>query len=275
VLMRGNPYERPVSGAIEEIEKQVSEDAQAFYNTYYHPENAVAIVNGNLDLAELRALAENYFADIPRGPPHQRIPPAALPPQPAERLIELQSDAAAQTIVLQGYTGPGFGDGTNPEAYALDFLGVILASGTQGRLIKALVLDSKDALDVDVWFEGYRRHGGKLMIRAQLNKGADPLAVKKIIENEIANIITNGVSQAEIDDALNRDKISNVYQWDSNTALTNVLGTRAMLNWPIDRIFAFDGWNKITPAQVQGVAAKYLTVERGVTGILVPKAGSN
>ena len=63
-----HPYRLPVIGWRHEIESYTREDALAFYDTWYAPNNAVLIVAGDIDAAELRPLAEKYYGAIPARP---------------------------------------------------------------------------------------------------------------------------------------------------------------------------------------------------------------
>jgi len=56
-------------------------DVQAFFKTYYVPNNAVLLVLGDVKAEEGLALAAKYFADIPAGPP----PPFADPGEPQQK----------------------------------------------------------------------------------------------------------------------------------------------------------------------------------------------
>jgi len=55
-------------------------DVQAFFKTYYLPNNAVLLILGDVKPEEGFSLAEKYFADIPAGPK----PPFADPAEPAQ-----------------------------------------------------------------------------------------------------------------------------------------------------------------------------------------------
>jgi zinc protease len=274
ILFKDTPYALPISGYMPEIETSGIADAQAFYDENYHPQNAISIVAGNIDLEELKVLAEAYFADVPRGPERQRRPAAALPADPAEKLIEVTSDTASQRLVIMSFAVPGFRtDGT--EAYALDFLATILASGTQGRLIKRLVLDDKSALHVDVGYDGYRRHGGTFVIRVPLNAGVDPTGVRKAIEEELAKIAASGVSAEELGSALKRSEVSAVYRWDSQSAIVNGLGSTVSIGFAASEAFSLKAWYDVTPDQVKEAARKFLAPNRALTGVLIPKKAAN
>src|SRR5688572_20653382 len=67
-----HPYARPGIGSIEELDAATVEDVRAFHATYYRPDNAVLVVAGNFDPAQLDQWIDQYFAPIQR--PASAIP---------------------------------------------------------------------------------------------------------------------------------------------------------------------------------------------------------
>src|ERR1700749_4754561 len=76
-LYLNHPYGRPVIGWHQEIEKLDREDALAFYRRFYAPNNATLVIAGDVDLAEVRPMAERTFGVVPAQPaiPAQRLRP--------------------------------------------------------------------------------------------------------------------------------------------------------------------------------------------------------
>src|SRR5712672_1619552 len=63
-LYLNHPYGRPVIGWRQEIEKLGREDALAFYKRFYAPNNATLLIAGDVDVNEIRPLAEQTFAKV-------------------------------------------------------------------------------------------------------------------------------------------------------------------------------------------------------------------
>ena len=59
-----HPYARPGIGSIEDLDAATIEDVRAFHATYYRPDNAVLVVAGNFDPAQLDRWVDQYFAPI-------------------------------------------------------------------------------------------------------------------------------------------------------------------------------------------------------------------
>ena len=73
-----HPYSWPVIGSMADLSAASLEDVKEFFRQYYAPNNASIVVAGDVDPAEVRALVEQYFGSIPRGPAIDRpTPPAA------------------------------------------------------------------------------------------------------------------------------------------------------------------------------------------------------
>jgi zinc protease len=273
-LFEGHPYGLPVAGLQTSIDRLTRDDALAFYNTHYHPQYATSIVSGNISLVELKALAEKHFGAVPRGPERNRMNSAPLPDKPKLPRIEIESETATNNITFVSFAVPSLGEADKREAIALDFLATIMASGTQGRLVKTLVLDQKAVLDVNASYDGWRRLGGELSFSALPSQGFDSAHIEKVIAAELKNIMENGVTQEEIDSAFRRAEISQIYAWDSQTALVNTVGVATSLGFNAKDSLTLKGWEKITPQDVQAAARKYLTPDRALTGVLRTKKGN-
>src|SRR4051812_16039055 len=121
-------------GARSDIEGVPIERLQAFYRTYYQPDNAVLLVAGKIDEAATLKLVQEYFGVIPR--PTRMLPEqhTVEPVQDGERQVTLRREGDVQ-VALVGYHVPS---GTHEDAAPLQVLGQVLADSPSGRLYKAL-----------------------------------------------------------------------------------------------------------------------------------------
>jgi zinc protease len=112
---------------------------QAFYRTYYQPDNSVLLVAGKFDEAKLLALVQKYFGAIPK--PARPVPPTYTldPPQDGERTVTLRRVGDVQ-VVAAAYHIPS---GSDANAPGLDLLAFTLGDTPSGRLHKALVETKK------------------------------------------------------------------------------------------------------------------------------------
>ncbi len=70
LIFRGHPLGRNILGNPEQLKQFRSEDAAAFTARFYHPNNMVFFVLGNLSFKKVVLMAKKLLADIPATPVH-------------------------------------------------------------------------------------------------------------------------------------------------------------------------------------------------------------
>src|SRR5262245_55100965 len=92
-------YSNVPIGARSDIEGVPIERLQAFYKTYYQPDNAVLVVAGKIDEAKTLALVQEYFGPIPK--PTRTLPSLHTiePTQDGERQVILRRVGDIQVAV--------------------------------------------------------------------------------------------------------------------------------------------------------------------------------
>lgn len=120
-------------------------DVQAFFKTYYVPNNAVLLMLGDVKLEEGFALAEKYFGVIPAGPPPPFADPAE-PPQNEERRGCVEEKFGTLPAMAIGYALP---PRRSPDWHAMALLDQALHGGRAGRLYRELVLEKQIAVEAD------------------------------------------------------------------------------------------------------------------------------
>lgn len=279
-LYRNHPYGKPIIGWRHEMESYSTKDAQDFYARWYAPNNAILIVAGDVTVDEVKKLAEANFGVLPRKdlPTRERL---AEPPATAERRLALSSPEARYPSVSRGYLAPSYRvtdigqrEGSKDNtAYALTVLAEILDGGTVGRLYRRLVVDQGSAISVGAGYDGDGRDYGRFTIYAAPRDPDGLAAVEAALDAEIALLLKDGISEAELTAAKDRLQIASVKARDSLNGparlVANALGADATLEdlqaWP-DRIEA------VTAADVMAAARATLARENSVTAILTPTA---
>jgi zinc protease len=122
-LIGGTPYAKNGLGTVAGFAKDVnSAQLLKFYRTWYHPNNAVYVIAGDVDPQETIARVKALFGDVPA---------AKLPAREAVHLRPLKAavyrDESDQpfTGVLQGYRFPGY---DSPDYAASQILSDVLSS---------------------------------------------------------------------------------------------------------------------------------------------------
>ena len=120
-------------------------DVQAFFRTYYLPNNAVLLILGDVTPADGFALAEKYFAAIPAGAAPEFADPSE-PKQSEERRGEVVEKFGTLPALAIGYVMP---ERRTADWYAMALLDQALHGGRAGRIYRQLVLEKQIAVEAD------------------------------------------------------------------------------------------------------------------------------
>lgn len=265
------PYRIPIIGWKHELEKLTLADAVAFYKKFYAPNNAILVISGDVTVDEVRPLAEKYYGPIPRGPKIVRRQGLAEPPHRVARRVVLRSKRVREPRWQRDYIAPSRGLGQKRAADALEVMDVILGSGATSRLYRALVVEQKLAHTVGTSYDGDMLGPGEFSIYVRPRPGVELAKVEAAIDAEIATLLANGVTQAEVDGAKKRLLAGAVFARDSLRRGANAIGTALTSGQTIDDV---ENWpehiSAVTPTQVLAAARKLFKIERSVTGLLLP-----
>ncbi|WP_062206978.1 pitrilysin family protein [Aureimonas sp. AU12] len=275
-LFANSPYGTPVIGWRQEMEKLSRDQAIAFYDKYYTPNNATLLVAGDVTLDQVREYAEATFGQVKRrAEPGERMRPQEPMPL-AARTVSLSDPRVTQPSVQTTYLVPSENTGKPGEAEALDLLADILGGGTTSRLYRALVVDQGLAAGTGAYYQGTALDDGQFMTYGTPRGQATLEQVETAIDREIARLIADGVTPAELEAAKNRVRKALIYQRDNQTSMARRYGAALSTgqtiadveSWP-DRIEA------VTVDQVNAAARTYLDKKRSVTGTLLPATAAS
>ncbi len=260
-----HPYGRLPIGDRSDIENVPIEKLQAFYHRYYQPDNAVLMIAGKFDTTQALAMVRRYFGAVPK--PARVLGPiyTVEPTQDGERDVWVRRTGGEQDIVAFYHTPAG----SHPDDAALDVLEHVLTDPPSGRLYKALVETKKAASVSDLPLE--LRDPGGLMLIASLSK-EDTLDAARAAMLDALGAIASGAppTAAEVDRA--KAAIASRYALSlSNTAqiglaLSDWMGVG---DWRLFFVHR-DEVKRVTPADVQRVAAAYLKPSNLTLGFFVP-----
>ena len=120
-------------------------DVQAFFKTYYVPNNAVLLMLGDVKPDEGFALAKKYYGDIPAGPSPKFADPRE-PEQKEERRGHVVEKFGTLPAIAIGYTMP---QRRTEDWHAMALLDQALHGGRAGRIYRELVLEKQIAVEAD------------------------------------------------------------------------------------------------------------------------------
>jgi zinc protease len=265
-----HPYRIPTIGWESEMEKLSTADAVAFYERWYHPNNAILVVSGDADPGEVRRLAERYYGPIPAAalPPRERV---AEPPHVAATRLESRSDRVAQPQWSRSYLAPSYTGGETRYAYPLQVLTEILGGGATSRLHRSLVTERKLALDVGAFYSPGGRDSGRFGFYATPRSGISVTEIESAIDAEVAAILAKGVDASEVERATRRMVAAEIYARDGVSGPARIFGAALATGRRIADVEAWpDRIAKVTAEEVDAAARFVLKPETSVTGILLP-----
>lgn len=267
-----HPYGRPIVGFMNDLENMTFEDAQAWYQTWYAPNNATVVVVGDVQAKDVHQLAKQYF-----GPLKKKVlpvrKPQVEPKQEGERRVVVKAPAKLPYLQM-GFHVPTLVDADNDwEPYALDVLVGVLSGNAAARLNQHLVRNTQIAISAGAGYNTVTR--GKMTtfeLYATPSEGKTLATLEAKLLAELDSIKMTGVTQAELDRVKAGVIAGEVYQRDSMFYQGMQMGTVETLgfSWKILADYP-DKIRAITSAQVQAVAKKYLVEDNMTVAILAPQ----
>jgi zinc protease len=262
-----HPYRFPTIGWPADIQAWRRSDLEQFFKTYYAPNNLTLVLAGDLVPEEVFALARKYFEPIPRQTPP--VPVSAVEPeQPEQRVVIVRRKA--QTPLLQfAYKAPAASD---PRAPAVNLLLSILVDGDASRLHRSLVEDKEVAIEVSGhWQEGF--DPGLLWLFLTLPEGADPKEARELLDVELADVVRNGVTAAELSRAKNLTSAGFWKKLATIDGKAQLLGEFEVFHGDWAKLFnAPAQFEKVTRDDIHAVARDILDVRHRTVGVLIPEA---
>lgn len=257
-------YGKSTIGARSDIENVPIERLQAFYRTYYQPDNAILLVAGKIDEARTLELIARYFGPIPR--PTRTLPTfyTVEPTQDGERLVTLRRVGDVQ-LVGACYHIPA---GAHPDSAALDILTQILGDTPSGRLYKALV-ETKKASRV-YGFAFQLREPGVVLLGAEVRQEASLEAARDTLLQTVEGFTKTPPTAEEVE----RARTQLLKQIELNLNSPDRVGIQlsewaAMGDWRLLFLHR-DRLRRVTPEDVQRVAAAYLKPSNRTLGLFYP-----
>jgi predicted Zn-dependent peptidase len=253
-----NPaYHHSVIGSMEDLNAASVDDVATFFKTYYAPNNAVLSIVGDVDTKKTMALVEKYFGLIAQQPEPKR-PDLTEAPHTAERRSTIEDALARQPRIDIAWIVP---PAESPDSAALDVLSTVLSSGRSARLNQAVVREKQLATSVGA-FAGDSRGPGLFSAFAMVIPGKNLDEAEAAIYGEIEKVKTGPIQDWEIEKAHNAARRQQAGVATSTLTRAVQLGEYAMFFNDPNRINTYtDRILKVTAADVQRVAQKYLTKE--------------
>jgi zinc protease len=269
-LFQNSHYGIPVIGWAHEMAALTREDAIAWYNRYYTPNNAIVIVAGDVTEDEVRKLAEDTYGKVPRrAEPPPRIRPKEPPPL-AARTVTFADPRVTQPVLSRTYLVPSYGSADKGVAEAIDVLAEILGGGSTSRLYKQLVVTKAVATAAGAYYRGVALDDTRFALYGVPRGDMSLDKLGDAIGAVVTDLIDKGVTADELAAAKRRITAGALYAQDSHATLANVFGQALCTGQTVEDVQTWLGRiDAVTADQVVAAAKQYLDLRRSVTGYLV------
>lgn len=263
-----HPYHHTVIGSMEDLALASVEDVEAFFRTYYVPNNAVLTVAGDFSSPDALMRASRYFAEIPSGGSIPAVPGRTeIPPLIGRTMRET---VEAEVPLPRVYVAARIPPLTDPDFYTADVVATVLADGRASRLYRRLVRERRLAKDVIAYAAPLVTGRTFLVLWATGLPETRPEELEIALGQELDALVD--VGEAEVERALARSETSFLRALEHLASRADLLsmhqmvfGDAAHINGEIDRL------RGVTPDKVRTLAASTLSAENRAVLTYVPK----
>ncbi|MCX2740717.1 M16 family metallopeptidase [Pontibacter anaerobius] len=263
-------------GDLEDLDAASLEDVQSFFKTYYATNNAALVVVGDFDPAQAKEWVQQYFGDIPSAPLPEKAN-LTEPRQEKEQRFTKDDKLANKPAIAFAYHMP---ERNTPEYYAMGLLDQILLQGDDSRLHQALVQDKGYTGSVSGginYLGNMFNYNGPMLWMGDLvhDKEVSADSIINVLDQEIAKLQQNGITQEQLDLALVKmrsslyDQVSQMYGFGK----ADLLATFALFDDNPSRINELEEeFKKVTPEVMQQTIKEYLRPTNRTILVVNPQA---
>lgn len=262
-------YGKSTIGARADIENVSIDRLQAFYRTYYQPDNAVLVVAGKFEEQKTLGWINEFFGVIPK--PNRTLGDFYTrdPVQDGQRTVTVKRVGDIQWLAVLHKISSG----THPDFAPTSVLMEVLTNTPSGRLYKSMI-DTKKATSL-FSFDFQLKEPGATVIFVQVPKEKSIEDAKNTMLKTIAEVTTNPPTKEEIE----RAKSSMLKQIELNFNNADRVGVLlseyiSMGDWRLFFIYR-DQLEKVTPEDVLRVAKNYFKEDNRVIGTFIPDKQPN
>lgn len=271
-LWMTNTYGIPIIGWEHEMRGLNLEDNLSIYRAYYAPHNAILVVAGDITMAQLKPLAEKYYGAIPKsGDPKPRVRPTFLY-QKAHTRVSMTHERVTQPSWSRQIIAPSYNVGDRTDVHALEIFSQIIGGGSTTKLYRKLVIEDQVAAGFSAGYDTDAISYGSFYVSMTPSPGVSLEQAEAAYEKALAELLANGITEADVTQAKNRFAARLAFAKDSPMSAARAVGASLasgisledIENWP-------EAVNKVTLAQVQAAARRLFADNSSVTGYLLPE----
>lgn len=271
VQFYNHPYGRPVIGWRQEMEGLTREDAIAWYDAHYSPNEAILILAGDVTPKRARELAEQYYGPIAaKGEAAPRVRPQE-PEQRSPRRMEMRDPRVAQPVMTRTILAPERNRGDQTRAAALTVLAELLGGDMQTSVLGRNLSMTGKALWVGASYDGLSVDPTTFALTMAPADGLTPEAAEAEFDKVLADFLQKGPDPDALDRVKTGIRAARIYAQDSahgraydyGQGLSIGLSIEDVNDWP-------DILGAVTAEDVMAAARDLLGSRATVTGWLLP-----
>lgn len=273
VQFYNHPYGRPVIGWRAEMEALTRDDAIAWYDAHYGPNDAVLILAGDVTAERARELAEEFYGPVParaESSPRQR---PQEPEKRTDRRIEMSDPRVAQASMTKSWIVPPRDTGNQKPAAALTVLAEILGGSPQTSVMgRELALTGK-ALWVGAGYDGLSVDPTGFSLSLVPAEGVAPDEAEADLDAVLRRFAETGPDPADLERIKTQVRAARIYARDSAHGRAYDYGQGLSVGLTVEDV---NDWPEIlaavTAEDVTEAARALLVDPAHVTGWLFPAA---
>ena len=272
VQFYNHPYGRPIIGWRDEMMGLTREDAIAWYDAHYSPNEAVLILAGDVTPEQARELAETHYGPIPaKGEAEPRLRPQE-PPQRSPRRIQMEDPRVSQPTLIRSYLTTERNPGDQTRAAALTVLAELLGGSMQTSVLGRKLALTGDAIWVNAYYDGLSVDPTTFSLSMVPADDLDTDKAEAALDKALAEFLKAGPDADDLERVKTRIRAAQVYARDSahgraydyGQGLATGLSVQDVNDWP--EILA-----AVTAEDVNAAARDLLDSTATVTGWLLPQ----
>lgn len=267
-LYSSHPYKRDVIGTPEIISRLTREDIDNYYRKFYTPKNVTTIVVGDFNHdSVLNTLCEKF--DFPNRIENENRVNNIDAPVSETKYIETKSNVQTGYMMF-GWLGPRAAE--LKDSICLDLISIIFGDGSSSRLQQNLIEKLPEQIFNMIGSEHYQfKDGNNFFIQANFKPEYKEKALE-LVKQELANLLTNSITEEELAKAKKRTKSRFAYAAETVSEIGETIGYYVTVCDDLKLIEDYLAYlDSITVDDLENAIKKYLSLNNSVISVLMPE----
>jgi zinc protease len=260
-LFAGTPYEHVALGTRPSFDATTAETLKHFYDTWYAPNNAILVIAGNVDTQATLAKVRTLFGPLKKKKLPARPVFRFAPSKASSFSMDTDKSSASSVIAMRM---PGL---ESPDFPALEVLADVLASH---RFALYGMVPAGKVLDADFSMDSLRK-ASLAYASASFPAGGDAKAIEAEMRAILAKVKKDGVPPELVTAAKIQEQRATEFQKNGIEDLAAVWSDAVALYGLHSPDDDYARIAKVTVADVNRVARKYLDLDHAVTATTTPQ----